>query len=227
MGRHPRRSAFTLIELLVVIAVIAILVGLLAPALSTAREAARSAVCLSNLRQNAIASRQYADDNKGMSPAIGQPYSDYPNWALVVQTSAGQAGEGADLYAPKSVLVCPTIAAIYATQAMVRTYAMNGTGHAGLSGDPDNYDIEPAFIRFDAVGFPATTPILLDSDIPPATTSDPPPPSRTSSVIDFRQTLQVQTRVGWFHAKQFQASMFDLSARRVKAIDPQWSTPLP
>lgn len=57
-------GAFTLIELLVVIAVIAILVGLLLPALGAARETSRRAVCLSNERQLALAATHYAADTK-------------------------------------------------------------------------------------------------------------------------------------------------------------------
>jgi len=62
------RRAFTLIELLVVVAVIAILVGLLLPAVSTAREYGRRAKCISNLRQIGIAMNVYADDHEGFLP---------------------------------------------------------------------------------------------------------------------------------------------------------------
>jgi prepilin-type N-terminal cleavage/methylation domain-containing protein/prepilin-type processing-associated H-X9-DG protein len=59
------RQGFTLVELLVVIAIIAVLIALLLPALSTARRQARSAGCLSNLRQIGLAFQMYQNDDNG------------------------------------------------------------------------------------------------------------------------------------------------------------------
>lgn len=65
---HRVRSGFTLIELLVVIAIIALLIGMLLPSLSSARDSARSVKCLASMRSLGTAMSLYVEDGDGVMP---------------------------------------------------------------------------------------------------------------------------------------------------------------
>jgi len=168
------RRAFTLIELMVVIAIVAILMALVLPALASAREKGKRAVCLSNLRQTGIAIQGYANDNEGMipygpkAPPFTSPANFYPSTgaptSLISLQSGAPVGLGLLLSQHLSdqpkVLFCPgtdqvvdtdaELAKVGLSQAQCSYYYRHG-GNTQLFDNPANKNA-PEHLQLDNLG---------------------------------------------------------------------------
>ena len=144
-----RRRAFTLIELLVVIAIIAILAAILFPVFSRAKEAAKKAVCLSNMRQIGLALQMYMTDYddrlpdrrdlKSSLPGGYRPWTTWPpsdprtGWAVIVLEPYTKNDQ---------IWLCPSAEGVFKGAVQVE----QETGDGALS----NYWMW----RFDRIDFP-------------------------------------------------------------------------
>jgi len=158
--------AFSLIEVLVVVGVIAILMGMLVPAVGQARSTARRAACASNLRQWAIGVNLYAQMNDGWLPRRGQGIMPvqtitwYDDWfnelppllgmkAYEDLASAGQIPQTTD----HSLWICPELTGSPNNFGNLFGYAMNMALSVRNAPRPD---------RIDQVGFTSTMVFIAD-----------------------------------------------------------------
>lgn len=131
-----RNDGFSLIELLVVIGILAILVGILLPALRKARVQGQQTVCTSNLRQVGQAILMYVNDNRGRLPVIVEPFWKGPgNWDVNADPSNPDTAPRSFFVSMKKyvpnmgVLICPAARLGYPATNPLVTYRISSANN--------------------------------------------------------------------------------------------------
>ncbi len=145
--RHPWVGGFTLIELLVVVAIIAILAGMLLPALAKAKASAHRANCLSNLHNIGIGMQLYADDSGGFIPR-----GNYTPWFLAYMPYIPDGGTRTNFRSVRSFF-CPAYPNKNPRRKQIITYVINAWRFSSTT---------------DPTGSEQTTPSKLDRFLNPA-----------------------------------------------------------
>ena len=173
---QDRRGAFSLIELLVVIVIIAILAGLLLPALGRGKAQAYNAACVSNLRQLGIATRLYAEDHQEQLPSAEilptmpiDPQNPLPRICDLLAIYVGRTG-GTNTNSA-TVFRCPSDRKRFAPEGSSYEWNAELNGHRIDETRTDSAflllkkgDLSGGVTNFVITLPPGTTPLFLDYD---------------------------------------------------------------
>lgn len=183
-GVQRRRGGFTLVELLVVIAILGLLMSILLPSLSAAKEMARRGVCLANVRRLAVAGQMYVHDN-GVFPPVRMSYNrdgsvyvnaygrSRPRWQWFLDEGIGPVidpapyngaafGDAETTEMTNDYFVCPSLGGEFQRDIRNGAYGYNyqylGDSRAVTGGQYTNYPVSESSIRA-----PAATVFVGDS----------------------------------------------------------------
>lgn len=225
---HRGTPAFTLVELLVVIATIAVLGSLLLPVLSRGKAAGATAVCFGNLRQLALASQMYWDDNNGRSFSYRSVQTNggvlyWFGWLQQGSEGKREFNREMGVLAPylrgKGVEICPAL------KYQSREFKLKSTGAA--YGYGYNLHLSPSAaksaMRIDALQSPAET--LLFADAAQVNTFQAPASPENPMLEEFYYVSRHEATAHFRHGGKASVAFCDSHVEKLKmepnSLDPR------